>query len=64
MNIHLVAVEVSVERRANALIKPQSSSLRNFNLEAHHADTMQARLTIENNYVTISKMSFHYIAVL
>jgi len=62
MNIHLITIKVSVKRSAYTFIESKSFSFRNLNFKSHHADSMQTRLSIEYDDISISEMSFDYIA--
>lgn len=59
MDVHLIAIKVSVERLDTALIKSQSAVLHDLRSEAHYADAVQRRLSVEEDTVSITKMSFH-----
>lgn len=56
MDVHLIAIEVSVERRTHALIKPKRISWRDLGSEAHHTDPMETWLPIEYHNVVVSQM--------
>lgn len=61
MNIHLVAVEVCVERGTHTFVETQCLPLRHLYLEAHHADAMQAWLSIEDDDIPVPQMPLHDI---
>lgn len=62
VDVHLVTVEVSIKGSADTFIETQCLSSRYLDLEAHHADTMQTGLSVENNDISVPQMPLHYVA--
>ena len=62
VDIHLVSIEISIERSTNTLIESESPSWRNFNFETHHTDSVQTGLPVKYNNISIPQMSLHHIS--
>jgi hypothetical protein len=61
MDVHFVAVEVCVERSADALVEAQSPSLADLDFEAHHADSVQTGLPVEDDDVPVPEMPLNSV---
>ena len=64
MQVHLVAVEIGVERRAAALVEAESSMRLDHRIEGHDAELVKAGLAIEQDDVVVDQVSLHYVTVL
>jgi hypothetical protein len=64
MQIHFVAVKVSIERRANTLVESERTVRLHARIERHDAEFMQARLTIEQHNVVVDQVTLDHVAVL
>jgi hypothetical protein len=53
VDVHFVTIEVCVKGRADALIETKGLSLRDLYPEAHHTDSVETGLTVEDNHVAV-----------
>lgn len=54
MNVHFVAIKISIEGSTDALVESEGFPLGYLHSEAHHGDSMQTRLTVKNDNIIIS----------
>ena len=63
MNVHLIAVEVSVICRTVGVVEPQCLFFRqNSSDVGHHRGLVQGWLSIENQHITVGKVTVHNLA--
>ncbi len=64
MQVHLVAIKVSIEGRAHTLVESERAMRLHTRIERHDAELVQARLTIEQHDVVVDEMPLDHVAVL
>jgi hypothetical protein len=62
VDVHLIAIKVSIEGVAHALIEAQRAARHDARAQRHDAHTVQARLPVEQHNVAIIQVTLHHIA--
>jgi len=57
MQVHLVAVEVSIVGRANALVEAEGTMFKNLSTMGHDGEPVQRRLPVEQDNVAVNHVS-------
>ena len=53
MKIHLIAVEVRIERRTTALVESKRTMRLNDRIERHNTKFVKTRLSVEQHYIVV-----------
>ena len=64
MQVHLVAVEVGVEGRADALVEAECAMRFDHGVEGHDAQLVETWLPIEQDNVVVDQVALDYVAEL
>ena len=64
MQIHLVTIEISIERRTDAFIETKGSMRHHTCKQRHDWKTMQRRLSIEEHHISVDHVPFDNITKL
>ena len=59
VQVHFIAVEVSVVRRTNGQVEPERVSLHDANFVHHHRHSVQGRLSVEDDDVAVDQVALN-----
>ncbi len=62
MQIHLVAVEISIVRSAHTFVETEGPPWTNLGVMAHNTQLVKRRLAVEEDNVSVFQVSLHRIA--
>jgi len=58
VQVHLIAVEVSIVRCSTTQVQPERRPVKDFDLVSHDAHLVQRRLTVEQDDVVVTEVPF------